>query len=310
MKLKKYTLLIIILFIFLAGCESTTTGKTVLLTEITQEKTIEQIIGSPPRIEDTINIGTFNIQIFGKAKREKEHVLEKLVEIVSDYDIIAIQEIKDIKMETTQYFLEKINEIQGNNYSFIESERVGRSNSKESYAFYYDNEKIEYLKSFIFPDEEDLFEREPFIAYFRSKQGDFDFYLINIHTKPSDAEKEIKNLDKVRNYMLRKHPDDNDLIFLGDFNADGSYSKSKSKALGDKYFWAIPDWFDTTVAKSENAYDRIVFLKENKKNYAYVSGVDKFQKRWEKISEDEMKEISDHYPVWAKFYVNTEQTEI
>lgn len=301
MGFKKYITLGILVLTLLTGCESKITGKTTIPTE----PTIEYMIGQPIEKEGMINIGTFNIQIFGKAKREKENVMKKLVDIIDDYDIIAIQEFRDAKMETGKYFLQKINEIEGNNYSFIQSERTGRSNSKESYAFYYDNEKIEYLDlAYTFPDEKDVFEREPFIAYFKTKKGNFDFYLVTIHTKPTDANAEIKSLTAVKNQILQKHPEDNDIIFLGDFNADGSYCKEESKILGDKYFWAIPDHFDTTIGKADNTYDRIVFLKDNTKNYAYVSGVDEFQKRWGKISEEEMKKISDHYPVWARFYVD------
>ncbi len=53
---------------------------------------------------ETIKIATFNIQIFGKAKRQKEDVMEVLTKTVRNFDIIAIQEIRD-KSETTLPFV-------------------------------------------------------------------------------------------------------------------------------------------------------------------------------------------------------------
>ena len=47
---------------------------------------------------------------------------------------------------------------------------------------------------------------------------------------------------------------------MGDFNADGSYvSKSKLKKLElrkEGFHWLIADGTDTTVATSDNTYDR------------------------------------------------------
>ncbi|HDD70935.1 MAG TPA: hypothetical protein ENF94_02100 [Candidatus Woesearchaeota archaeon] len=304
MNLKKYFCLGILLLSLLTGCkDSNMTG---LAVKTQTQPTIERIIGQPSTAVDEISIGTFNIQIFGKKKREKDDVMKRLVDIVDDYDIIAIQEFRDKTEETVPYFLSKINEKEGNNYSVIASERLGRSSSKERYAFYYDNKRIEFLNlSFTFPDTEDLFEREPFIAYFKAKEGNFDFYLVNIHTKPDDVEKEIRNLAKVKAYILQKHPEDGDVIFLGDFNADGNYFNEESDVLGEQYFWAVPNDFDTTVARSDRTFDRIIFLKEfTLEDFAYKSGVDRFEKRWPELSYDEMKKISDHYPVWVKFRID------
>lgn len=304
MGMKKYITLGVLLMTFLSGCKYDLTDMTGKTTQKT-EPTIETIIGHPQTLENQISIGTFNIQVFGKTKRSKEDVMSKLVEIVEDYNIIAIQEFRDVSMETVPYFLEKINS-HGNNYSVVASERLGRTNSKERYAFYYDNEMIEYLnRSFTYPDNEDVFEREPFIAYFKAKKGNFDFYLVNIHTKPEDAENEIKNLDKVVKYVLQEDPQEKDVIILGDFNADGSYYDEDKKNLGEQYFWAITDKMDTTVADSDNTYDRIVFIKKDTEtDYAYKSGIDRFSKRWTGI---EFKEISDHYPAWIICYDNKDK---
>ncbi len=50
--------------------------------------------------DDTIKIASFNIQIFGKSKRQKEDVMEILTKTVRNFDIVAVQEFRD-KSEKT-----------------------------------------------------------------------------------------------------------------------------------------------------------------------------------------------------------------
>ena len=57
---------------------------------------------------------------------------------------------------------------------------------KEIYSFLYRIDKVEYLEeSYVVSDEKDLFIREPFFAKF--KAGNFDFYVISIHTIWGDS---------------------------------------------------------------------------------------------------------------------------
>ncbi len=302
MNIRKYIGLAILIMSFLTSCNTSITSKA-----ITQTKpAITKTIGPPKTQPNEISIGTYNIQTFGKAKREKENIITKLADIADDYDILAVQEIKDKEEKTATYFLEKINAKKENNYSMIVSPRTGRTAAKEQYAFYYNNQKIEYMnESYMYPDEKDKFEREPYIAYFKTKNGNFDFILVNVHTQPKNATQEINSLTDVIKYIQNKNPTEKDIIILGDLNADGHYyneKNTKQPLEQEKYFWAIPDNFDTTTAKTSNTYDRIIFLRENTlEDYTKKSGIDKYYKRWTGIN---FKELSDHYPVWAKFYTN------
>src|SRR3989338_8556650 len=44
---------------------------------------------------ETITLASFNIQVFGDSKAAKEDVMKALTDIVIQYDIIAIQEVRD-----------------------------------------------------------------------------------------------------------------------------------------------------------------------------------------------------------------------
>jgi hypothetical protein len=158
--------------------------------------------GSPdgselPSTDDTITIAAFNIQILGKSKREKTEVMDVLARTVREFDVVLVQEIRDASETTASIFLDIINALDGPEYAFIRSERLGRSTSKEAYAYFYNTNTVSYLNGTarVWDDEGDIFEREPYIAGFVA--GEFDFTLVGIHAKPDDAVNEIGSLTLV-----------------------------------------------------------------------------------------------------------------
>ena len=255
-------------------------------------------------VNETINIASFNIQIFGRSKRSKDDVMAVLTNISRNFDIIAVQEFRDSSETTLDYFVQKINEMPGPVYASVGSARLGRTTSKESYAFVYNTETVTFSgTSYVYNDTNDIFEREPFIAGFSS--GNFDYILVNIHAKPDDAESEIQALVDVIADADNYFPDDHDVIVLGDYNADGSYfSETTTTGLrGTDYTWVIGDDLDTTVATSSNTYDRIVFQADHTtEDFAGEVGVMLFESLLP--GGLEAKKVSDHYPVWAVFYTN------
>jgi len=252
--------------------------------------------------QDKIKIASFNIQVFGKTKRENKDVMKVLVDIIRNFDVIAIQEIRDKSETTLPYFIKKINEKEGDRYNFIESKRLGRTRSKEKYAFIYNIKRVKYLSSYLYNDKDDRFEREPFIAQFISDK--FDYALVNIHIKPDDAEKEITNLVDVVKNAYFKFPNDSDVIVLGDLNADGRYfSEDINRGLRSKDFrWIISEDMNTTLGEDSNTYDRIVFLRKfTDEDYAEKCEVFLFDSKYN-LPKDFAKKVSDHYPVWGLFY--------
>jgi len=86
--------------------------------------------------DDTIKIASFNIQVFGRSKASKPEVMEVLSKIIFQFDIVAIQEIRD-KTGKAIKDLEVAVDALGENYDFIIGPRLGRTNSKEQYAYFY-----------------------------------------------------------------------------------------------------------------------------------------------------------------------------
>ncbi|SHE67803.1 Metal-dependent hydrolase, endonuclease/exonuclease/phosphatase family [Microbulbifer donghaiensis] len=252
--------------------------------------------------ENTITIATFNIQIFGKTKIGKPEVMQELASIVRKYDVVAIQEIRDIQGRVAPAFKSAINE-DGSNYDFVISERGGlqpddQGSGVEQYAYFYNKDAISVLEDVgLYNDSQnDHFQREPYIARFKAKNGEFDFALITVHTNPDEAVSEILALPDSVSYAKTHLPEETDFIVLGDFNASCDYAEPDDfigSVILDSFEWIVPHDADTNFsANTACAYDRIVMTPETS---VYFTG------DWD-IDTVSSKKVSDHFPVWAKFY--------
>jgi len=258
-----------------------------------------------PEEPSTINVAAFNIQIFGRAKREKEDVMAILVNSTRQFDLVLIQEIRDSSEFTAPLFLEMINEAEGPDYAYVRSPRLGRTSSKEAYAYFYNTETVNHTagSDHVYNDTDDVFERESYIATFSS--GGFDFTLIGIHTKPDHAPQEIGNLTLVVASVLAEDPDEADIIILGDLNADGSYFNedgTSNPLQAPDYHWTVTDEMDT-MTKTDWTYDRIILL-DATYSHEYVDGsvqVYYFDQVYGITDMELVWDVSDHYPVYAEY---------
>lgn len=252
---------------------------------------------------DTLTIGAFNIQVFGTTKADKADVMEILSQVIRDYDIIAIEEIRDSSGTALPKLIELVNS-DGSSYSYFVSERLGRTSSKESYAYIYNTKTVEpVITPFTYPEAEntDPFHREPYIGSFKSAEGIFNATFVVIHTDPDEAKEEIDALYEVSEYAKTVFPYDETIVIMGDFNADGSYfnEDSYTPMKSGGYMWIIENSLDTTTGTTDCTYDRIVLTGSNN-FYAGDAGVFRFDIKYQ-LTDDFTKQVSDHYPVYAVF---------
>jgi endonuclease/exonuclease/phosphatase family metal-dependent hydrolase len=249
---------------------------------------------------ETIKLFSFNMQIFGVSKAAKSEVMMILADIVSRSDVTAVQEVRSADIEPVMRFMRMLPPA----YAFLLGPREGRSASKEQHWIIYDSSKLRLLDERTWPDPQDIFERSPLGAYFQTR-GAFDFILINNHLQPSNAARELAALpDVVRSFQ--ELWGETDVALVGDFNADGAYYDENDLAAlfpEDGYRIIISNDYDTTLASSDNTYDRIIITASAFEDYAGASGVLRFDELYD-FSElsIEPRHVSDHYPVWAEFY--------
>uniref|UniRef100_A0A8C7YIK5 Deoxyribonuclease n=1 Tax=Oryzias sinensis TaxID=183150 RepID=A0A8C7YIK5_9TELE len=207
-------------------------------------------------------ICAFNLQHFGESKSKKSDVMQTLVRIITRCDVCLLQEVRDSKGGALPELLEFDPKHQ---YKSVSSERLGRSDSyQEQYVFIYSTTTVmdEYQYPDDRPGDEDAFSREPFVVRFKAPQTG-EFVLIPQHTTPTNTTKELDALYDVLQQVRKMWKTDN-VMLLGDFNADCSYLPKKNRKnvrliTDTSLSWLIPDTADTTVRSTTScAYDRIV----------------------------------------------------
>jgi len=263
----------------------------------------DEQVNTTPLSHETLRIGAFNIQVFGVSKADKPEVMAVLADITRTYDIMAIQEIRDKSQTALPELVELVNS-DGSNYEFVVSERLGRTSSKEQYAYVYNRDTIMITsEALTYPEPEgtDPFHRQPYIASFKAVNGDYDAVLIVIHTDPDEATEEINALDEALEHAQNVYPDEQDFIILGDFNADGRYFDEDGSSDLDDYYWAINDTHDTTTKSTEYTYDRMI-LTDTSDLYGQAN-VFRYDLEYQ-LTEEETVAVSDHYPVYAEFNVS------
>jgi deoxyribonuclease-1-like protein len=256
----------------------------------------------PPAGPPVLKIATFNIKVFGPTKASHEAIVAELTSIIVDYDVIAIQEIKDSSGEAPRTLLQAVNLSSNRTYGMMLSPRTGLQPddkaSQEQYAVLYDMAVLEAQPGDrLFDDEKDLFQREPYLTPLRTRAGELSFVLIDIHTPPESASAEIAALHEVVEWAKNVFEEQINFLVLGDFNAGCDYVSPDELARldlrGPSYFWIVPDDSDSNVSpNSACAYDRIVTTAPLQSWFAGRWGVgDSFND----------SDVSDHWPVWAEF---------
>jgi len=277
-------------------------------TELPDKAFPEDGISDINRLNDneTLRLGAFNIQVFGKSKAAKPEVMEVLGKIIRTYDVVAIQEIRDKSQTALPSLVDIVNANSSTPYDYVVSERLGRTSSKEQYAYIYNNQtaRLTYTPhTYPEPNGTDPFHREPYIASFRVLDGNFDATLITIHVDPDEATDEINALDDVVRYAQSTYPDEQDFIVMGDLNADCRYfdEDSNSTMHGSEYYWCINNSVDTTTKTTDCTYDRIIITNPALPDFAGDADVFRFDIEYA-LNVSETTAVSDHYPVYAEFW--------
>lgn len=255
------------------------------------------------RREGTVRVGSFNIQVFGEQKLANAKVVEVLAEIARRFDVLAIQEVRAKGQDVLPRFVAAIN-ASGAKYDYVIGPRLGRSNSKEQYAFVYNRETIETDPEAVYTvhDPDDLLHREPLVAPFRVRGPEparaWTFTLVNVHTDPDEARDEVNVLDDVYRAVRNDGRSEDDVIVLGDFNVDEQYLGQV--ALIPDIGWAISGV--PTNTRGTTMLDNLVFGRLATVEYTGRAGVLDLVREFN-LTVDEALEVSDHLPVWAEFSV-------
>ena len=252
---------------------------------------------------ETVRIASFNIQVLGQSKLNKPEVMQVLADVIRRFDVVAIQEIRSKRQDILPRFVELIN-AGGRHYDYVIGERLGRTVSKEQYAFIFDTASIQVdrLSTYTIGDPDDLLHREPMVASFRVRgprtDQAFTFTLINIHTDPDETDQELDVLDDVYRRVRGDGRGEDDIILLGDLNVDYHHLGELGQVPGVTYLIAgLPT--NTLRTKS---YDNIIFEHRATSEFTGRGGVFDLREAYN-LTQDQAVRVSDHMPVWGEFSI-------
>lgn len=292
----------------------------------------------------TITVATYNIQNLG---RNKDYQVPNAVKIIKQFDLVAIQEVMNYGQgERGKIAIQAIVDSLGTTWAFIISDEPNGTElaaeasdnppSFEFYAFIWRIDKIELINNSAFlwdegsnilsdlTDQERQFDREPFIASFKSVEGDLDFTIINFHAaapRKSWRDDEIERLKVVYEAIQNRNIDQNDVFLCGDFNTPVNKDEWDELESIDSMSHILTENDQTTIDKrtgklSQNQYDTF-WYQANFTEEDIIEGSGQVLSAWNitmdidpdlilpnEITDEETKKIwyysqmvSDHLPV-------------
>jgi exonuclease III len=293
----------------------------------------------PKRLESNLLIATWNIREFGKnSKTERlSECFFYIAEIISFYDLFAIQEIGDDLSDLTSLM-----KILGPDWDYIVTDVTeGASGNGERLAYLFDKRKVLFRRiagEIVLPptksEEQQQFARSPFIVSFQS--GWFKFYMITTHIYYGDDNKKgekfarrVSEIEAISAFIEKRNKKESaNYILLGDFNITGTEPDDPTMEALTNGNFTIPkklqDLENRFTNKNRNKpYDQIAYIDQpgfmEFGDDAKSAGVfDYYQNVFTKNHEDDYKDclgamtykdwvtyqMSDHLPLWIEFKVN------
>jgi exonuclease III len=255
----------------------------------------------PERL-NSIRVATFNVNPLDGQKLSKPHVVSRLVQVIQQFDVIALQGIHCPNQSAVVQLLEQVNAA-GRHYDFALPPSVGRDPVEQYSAFVFDRATLEIDRRTVYSVEDPTRQiwRKPLAASFRARGVDpsdaFTFTLINVHTSPEQASAELDLLDDVFRAVRDSGRNEDDILMLGDIGADDRHLSQ----LGQVPYLTCSVFTVPTTLQSRQM-DNVLFDRRATVEFTGRAGVFDLMRQFNLPARDVM-EISSHFPVWAEFSI-------
>ncbi len=261
-------------------------------------------VGTPlKRPGETLHVASFNIQVFGPTKAGKAHVMDTLANIVRQFDVVAVQEVQADDQDVIPRLVDHINAA-GRMFDYAIGPVVGGTNTKERFAFLFDRNTVamDRYQLYTVQDPDDLLNWQPFVGWFRAvgppETEAFTFTLVNVHVDPQDTENELAVLDDVLRAVRNDGRDEDDVILLGDLNAN----TAQIGPIATAGTLVLPVSNVATNTEGTAQYDHMALERQATVEFTGRTGVFDFMRQFN-FAMQEALEVSDHLPVWIELAV-------
>lgn len=287
-------------------------------------------------VDSTLLLATWNIREFGgnKSGGRDPEALFYIAEIISRFDIVAVQEVRD-NLDA----LDELMSYLGRWWKYLVSDvTLGVQGNNERSAYIYDTRKLHFggLAGELVPEmkkkggllsSDFSFSRTPYLAGF--KAGWFKFTLCTQHAyygtaKSDDPQRLAETLNVVRLLKKRMRSKDawaNNSILLGDFNIFSLKDRSFLAIEKEKFHIPANLKGKYTNAVQDKPFDQIAFLAKDVEKQLGLADAGTFpffdhvyrDEDWKtyqpKLSQGKYRQwrtfkMSDHLPLWVELYVD------
>jgi hypothetical protein len=122
--------------------------------------------------------------------------------------------------------------------------------------------------------------------------------LVNIHTDPDEAKEECDTLADVYRAVRQSSGGEDDIIILGDLNADDRHLGRLGQIPGVKP--VVRGVFTNT--RQDQLYDNIVLHQPSTAEFTGRWGVFDLERSTNPpLTREQALQVSDHLPIWAEF---------
>jgi endonuclease/exonuclease/phosphatase family metal-dependent hydrolase len=283
----------------------------------------------PPSIlDESINIATWNIRAFG-AGRRKTASIHYIAEILNQFDLIAITELRD-----SLHDLERVLRILGPYWRVVYSDyNTDSAGNHERIGYLYDKRAVVFTG--LAAEADPLREksptgeylptltwwRPPFMASFRA--GHFDFVALTAHIRYGDRISDrVAPLEALAEWVDKrqneKNMSDRDIVVMGDFNIP-SKGSSTYKAITSRGLRMPEGLCGTDLGSNlekDKRYDQILHNPRYTKCFTNIGGVLDFYGGDHEVllpglTKDQFKnQLSDHLVLWMQLRTDHEEEEL
>lgn len=292
-----------------------------------------QAAGVPPKSTDrNLLIATWNLRQFGglyesfdenpDSPKRNLRGLAYIAEIVSRFDVVAIQEVRD-DLTALRHLLS----VLGSDWGALLSDVTrGAAGNQERLTFVYDRRRLEasgLAGEVVLPPEAGgapsrQFARTPYAVSFKTHAE--EFILLTCHILYGDAPADrVRELEAIARWMADWAADESryhrDLIVLGDFNIDreGDPLFEAFVSTGLNVPEAIRDVRTNAVGQQAKHYDQIAWFMGalNMRTTGRAGTVEFTDAIFRDLTHQQMTwRVSDHFPLWAEFSVDRSRDEL
>ncbi|HEY4759171.1 MAG TPA: endonuclease/exonuclease/phosphatase, partial [Thermoguttaceae bacterium] len=253
-------------------------------------------------LRPTFRIATFSLGGLDENKLGTLRISDVLVHLLPRFELIALEGVRGKNQGVLVRLVEQINAASGRQYDFATCPTQKRDGIEHYSAFVFDRTALEIDRSMLHFVEDPLgrFRHKPLVGAFRVRGLDpaqaFTFTLVAVETNPDQPAVELDLLADVYRTLRDDGRNEDDIIMLGDFQADESHLGRLGNFLGITA--AIMN--APTTVRGTQLVDNILFERRATGEFTGRAEVVDMMREFE-LTIEQAQEISEHLPVWTEF---------